>query len=412
MTKKVNIGKIASFIFILSLTIPLADGPTWRLVLFISLFLSPILLSIILKNSTLRIITLWQVIAIIVAFSVSAVGNRDHDPVLAISQTITFLAIIAVASGTVWSCRWLSVRQILSIWSIGAIANASMMGGRYEENPWKYGLALPVSIIVLLCLPRSKRLLALLVCVFLGFISGYFSFRAWILIMSIVLVSMVGSMLLGNRSSTSKRQRIFETGVIATLMTVFLAVGNAIGQLALDGRLGNYAGERARMSLETTGNALIGSRAEWGGSLSLFRTTPNGLGLGAIPSGEDAAVAVDGVLLPDVLKTASNVAMSFNSGRAEFHSGLWNNWAIFGLVGLGIIIAMSVVIALTYVKLVINPVYSVNLQVACFVLFAATIWNLLFSPTDPWQLGFCLGIAVWTLHRIKFRQKNEQRVSP
>ncbi|WP_152642522.1 hypothetical protein [Pseudarthrobacter chlorophenolicus] len=319
--------------------------------------------------------------------------SRSFDSRAALSESLLPLILVIAAASFYWSYRVLGAKQFLVLWSISAALFAPLMGGRFLENPWKFGLALPLSLLAIIIAGYYSSKMVTLAIVALMALSASLSFRSWLLVLGMaLLIHLFRSSKVKAPASNGRWRKI---GIVIALGTATVFGGNLMSDLALQGRLGEYAQTRTQQSIEASGNPFFGSRAEWGGAVALAQTEPLGMGVGIAPSSSDWATTISSLSLTEGLKDRSNVADSFRAGRIEFHSTLWNYWSYFGLAGaalsgFAIYFLFKAVLSLhTYTS------NRIGIPVgALAVLFTGAIWDILFSPVNSWTLAFALVVCV------------------
>jgi hypothetical protein len=402
---RMSFDRPVAYFCALASTIPIGTSQYLRLSLVLLVPMIPVILSQWLRSKRavgLAALVLLSALSGLLLASANAGSGRTWDSWTATSQIAQVLALIFSVSGTLWCCSILGFNRFLVVWSIGTALCSPLTADRFFDNPWKFGLALPVSLILLYMASKfSARVVTFVFLALMG-LSVLLSFRSWLLVLGAALLIHLFSAL---RTKNQQRNAIQRDSVrkvaLVTLLVLGISVGgNIFSDLALKGQLGEYAQSRTQQSLEVSGNPFIGSRAEWGGALALMQSEPFGLGAGIGPSGNDWAIAIEHLTLPDELKEKSNVASSFRSGRIEFHSTFWNFWSYFGFAGIGLVIYLIVILmkAILTLSSERHPNHDMPTAVVA-VLLVGVIWDILFSPNNSWTLGVAVAAALQVFAR-------------
>jgi hypothetical protein len=379
---------VAYFIAVSS-SMPLGNSQYLRVALIAILPLVPVLLSRWFRSwreITLTLLVVFSAGSGMVLAWLNTGQGRSWDQWTATSAIFQVLALVAAAAAAAWACRAIGFQRFLVVWCVGAIISTPFVGGRFLDNPWKFGLALPVSVLVLYIASQFSKRAVVGAFLLLMAVSTVFSFRSWLLILGAALLVYLFANIA--RKSATNRSNAKQFMLVVILVAGMSLAGNLLGDLALRGSLGQYAQTRTLQSLEASGNPFLGSRAEWGGALALMKSEPLGIGAGVGPSGNDWSTAIESLVLADELKEKSNVADSFRSGRIEFHSMLWNFWSNFGIPGL---VLMLFVLLIHFRAVLCLPTMgglgSAFPTAAISVLVIGSMWDILFSPTNSWTLA-------------------------
>ena len=319
---------------------------------------------------------------------------QDHDRTF---NTASFLygaalpvGLLASLVGAYWCSRQLGLQRFLLLSSVGLLAAAFLTYN--QTNPWKYGLALPISMLVLLLIARNRLLLGLVATPLLVAVSVAADYRSWI---AVVGVATILGVFTGRSWKPLPTSRVVSLGLIAAAAST--AIGWLITQASVAGMLGDYLKQRTDSQLATSsGNLLLGGRPEWGAAIGLFRESPLGIGIGVAPSYNDYAVAIRNMPISTALQENTNVATSFRAGVINFHSWFLNLWAVYSVAGvLFSILAIAFLIRATLVA--VTRISQTNLRAAVALLILGSIWDILFSPTLVAQLAIALAAALHIL---------------
>ena len=191
----------------------------------------------------------------------------------------------------------------------------------------------------------------------------------------------------GNSVSKPPRNRIALMVVSAVL--AFTVAPILFNSVSTSGILGNSVKVKTLSQETVTKNALLAGRPEQSAALALFKKYPFGFGIAVNPSSTDYFIAISNLPVVSGLQANSTVASYFKiDGRYSFHSYLWDFWALYGLVGLALILMYLYRSFCEIIKLKFN---SLLLAFASL----SAIWSLLFSPPLMHQnlLLFALAIS-------------------
>lgn len=390
-----RLDRAVAYFIVIASQVPLGSSQFLRASLVAIVPLLPVFLSEWCRGKKERNLLVLVVLCIIsgMLLALKNVGQeRNWNSWAAFSESVLPLVIVLAGAGLAWTCKVLGVRRVFVLWAVSAALFAPLMGGRFFENPWKFGLALPVSLLVIYFAGRRSPRLVTFSIVALMAVSASLSFRSWLLVLGLALLIHLFRTSAKKTSGTKERWQKF--GLVVVLGGATIIGGNVVSDLALRGYLGTYAQTRTQQSIDVSGNPFLGSRAEWGGALALARSEPLGMGAGVEPSSTDWATTISSLTLSEGLKDRSNVADSFRVGRIEFHSTFWNYWSYFGLAG--ILLAGIAIFYLCRALLALHGdvVRQTGLPVGVLaVLFTGASWDILFSPVNSWTLAFALVLS-------------------
>lgn len=317
------------------------------------------------------------------------------------------VGIFASVTGAYWCITRLGLQRFLLLAFAGLLAAAPL--AYRAENPWKYGLALPISMLVILLVARNRLLLGLVVTA-LAAVSIAADYRSWTAVLGIT----TAIVLLARRSWTlPSASRVASLGLV-TLTAVGL-VAWLIVKASTAGILGEYLEQRTNSQLAASnGNLLLGGRPEWGAAIALWRESPMGIGIGVTPSYNDYWVAIRNMpLASQGLQEISTVANSFKQGQVNFHSTFWTFWGVYGVAG-----AVFSILALVYfahaTMLAATRLGLPNVRAAVILLMLSSIWDILFSPQSAAQLAISLATALYifgdsTVAPIQTKDSKDER---
>src|SRR5690606_28296901 len=79
--------------------------------------------------------------------SLAVVIGREIVDNLVLYQAALLVGLGLLSVGCLWGIRVIGPRRFIALWSAGAIT-AFLLTGDLSNNPWKYGLALPVTLLL------------------------------------------------------------------------------------------------------------------------------------------------------------------------------------------------------------------------------------------------------------------------
>lgn len=302
---------------------------------------------------------------------------------LGVRNTFLVVAIGLCVPALLWARRIVGTRIVVLAFGWASLA-AVVLNGPDAENPWKFSLSLPVTMI-LLTLPGvyRNRPVEITVLVALGAVSAVNDARSAtaMLILAAALVGLPSPQVKARRSTI---------GVLVRLAAVGAAVYFAAQAIILDGLLGQAAQERTTRQIETAGSVITGGRPELGASAALIADQPWGYGAGTLasPAAVDRAKAGMAALGYDPNNGYVENYM-FGYGL-EVHSVAGDLWIWYGVPGA----LLAVLVALVVGRALVRHVAGTTLgAVACFVGIRA-IWDLAFSPLTTSVPNLLIAVAV------------------
>lgn len=320
--------------------------------------------------------------------------GRTFDTKWLFYESAMPLGLAASIAGAHWSISKLGLERFLQLSLAGVLAAVPLIDERNQDNLWKYGLAIPISILSILFLAKSRLVLGLIVVPMLTLVSISADYRSWIafLVLTTVLTVLPGNRL--TRPSTWRLTLVGLTSIAATIVISRLGVRMATG-----GAFGPDLQELTIRQLElSNGNLLLGARPGWGAAINLWQQNPFGIGIGVAPSANDYWLAVQSMPKLVAEQDASFILSYFLQGKIEFHSTFWTFWGIYGPVG-----ALFSLLALFYCSYAIivsaTSTRETHLRAAFVLLMLSSTWDILFSPTSVAILAIGLATSIHIIER-------------
>lgn len=382
--------------FTLPIRTPITGWLTFGML--IAVVIAPVLLQATRRSGRATLFTVLVAFALIAGW-LTREARLSVRPFTGISGQLTLyqigllVALLVSVYAAWWSCTVVGSRVFLTSWSAGLISYLSTIGVFQSENAWKYGLALPVTIIISVYFTRANKTHLGTAFAIIAGVSIAFSYRSWLAIAAVAFgyVIFLRVAKAGARPVARKYNLLVIGAVFSALIFGLYLL---IIKLATSGALGEYVMQRTLRQERIAGNALLGGRPEWGSAVGLASENPFGFGLGVTPSSSDLSLAIRSLPVGNrSLQDGSNVAEAFRSGSFSFHSTLWNFWANYGVGGAALIIFIILLMAVLVVRL---QGYSVDVGIVLPILLLCMgcIWDCLFSPTPIASIAAAVALAI------------------
>jgi hypothetical protein len=314
------------------------------------------------------------VVAMVAEVWLTAFTSADHSSTSTL--LITGLAVmveIAVGIGIMlWSRRFLLPWQIAVIFGIGLLAGIDPSAGLSASNPWRFGYAIPFTVIAFgLASITARRWVQLLVVLVFTAIATVANGRSEFAILLLTAI-----LLLWQIPRKRKVTRGAALRVLATLGVVAVVVYNLGESLAVNGYLGLAAQQRTVAQIDSAGSLILGGRPELAATIALMRYRPFGFGAGIQPSLADILTAKTGMASINYNPNSNYVDTFMFGNGIELHSMIGDVWAAAGLAGI-VLIAFIVFLAARGLGH-----HVAHGTASAVMIFAGikTAWNVAFSP--------------------------------
>ena len=309
-------------------------GPL-TLTLVIPLILIPVWASQTARYSR-GVVVLTGIGAIVNGLILNAVNASTHQVSLALTQAqiVLILELLLGAGALVW------VRSVLgSGWMallFGAGLLLQVLSHVSADNPWKFSLALPVTVCVLaLGWVLRAPWVELLTLPALAIISALSDSRSAASILAAAFLILAWQRLRSAFKLRSSALRVATNVVLLGLVTYFM-----MQSFILEGFLGEGAQLRSEAQIRSSGSLLLGGRPEIGATVALLRASPGGYGMGVLPTFADIYTAKSGMERLNYDPNNGYVERYMFGGGFEVHSVIGDLWLRCGLLGLAFIVAM------------------------------------------------------------------------
>ncbi|HEY3438541.1 MAG TPA: hypothetical protein VGK35_12710 [Actinotalea sp.] len=312
-------------------------------------------------------------------------ASADHQTSSTLSLTVTVnLLNFALLIGLVLWARTLLSRPV-----VGMLAGAGMLlgistDGRFAENPWRFGFAGPVTVLLLAAAwysgRRSLEVLAAVVLAAACALSGARSMFA-MLLLAAIMVTWVAIPRPHTRAGSRFRIVLFA----ALLGFGIYQVGQG---LILDGYLGEQTQLRTEQQVEQSGSLILGARPEAAATAALMVRRPWGYGAGTQADGSDVVAAKSGMAELNY-DPQNGYVEDYMFGRGiELHSTVGDMWAAFGPVG--VLLAGTVVVFV--VRGLTGELAHRTASALMVYLAVRSLWETFFGPF--YSAMILLGVTV------------------
>jgi hypothetical protein len=323
--------------------------------------------------------------------------SATHPPAEAgvLTELLPVISAGLSVGALLWGQRVLSPGLVVCLYAIGAFTTATM-GSRFAEDPWRFGFAMPSTMLLLgACMlirrrPR-KRLLAdttaLGALTAVTALSGARSMSAFLIMTAVLL-------LWQHRPRTAKRTT---SALLSLVLVGALGLGlyRALEGAALEGYLGQSAQVRTEKQTQAAGSLILGGRPEIGAAVALMLHEPLGYGAGTMATSTDMQVAKQGMSRLGYDPDNGYVEHYMFGTRIEVHSLIGDLWIWFGLAGLAL---SGWLLWLAAGYLGHSMAYRTGTALGIFLALQLG-WNLFFGPIISSLPPLALALGVFLLQR-------------
>lgn len=362
--------------------------------LIVAVVLLPVWLPALRRFVGARLLLGLGVLALLNGAWLTVWSSADHEisSGLATSTSLVLAGLLGGVGVVLWA-RTLLPAPWVGIWlGLGALAAAVARPDTWGVNPWKFALAVPVSIIVLsaarLWRRRTVDVGALVVlALFSATQDSRSAFALYLVAAALLLWQAVPSRVKGEASSWRRRLQ-----VLAVMGAVVAATYNLGVSLILEGHLGESAQQRTLDQIRTSGSLLLGGRPELAATVALMQERPLGFGPGTLPSPSDVATAKTGMSTIHYDPDNGYVERFMFGTQFRLHSVVGDLWAAFGIAGAALALAILVLVVLALAGAVTAKQASGMTVWLTFL----TAWNLMFGTLNGSTTAFVavLGLAL------------------
>ncbi|CAN5331160.1 hypothetical protein BH11ACT1_BH11ACT1_12770 [soil metagenome] len=316
-------------------------------------------------------------------------ASSDHqtNQTITIRNSLVFASLPIFVGFLIWAAKHLSP-QALALWFGVSLLLGFSSGGAYASNPWKFGFATPVTIIVLaLAWWTGWRVIQAGAALLVGAVSAFGDARS-----GFATLFLVAIVILWEGRSVSGTRRTAGIRTVGFLAGLGLGGYWLIQSLILDGALGEATRARTEAQIEQSGSLVIGGRPEIGAFQALFSHHPLGFGSGTILRNDDILVAKEGMAALGYQPNNGYVEVYMFGGQIELHSVIGDMWAWAGISGLLLAVCLVVVIGPGTARTIGASTSSALMLFLAFRFF----WDLCFSPfvSSSMNLYLVLGLGL------------------
>ncbi len=355
---------------LLGLNQPIALGLTTGTVVVLGLV--PVWAFHLFRYRFAKLIVALALAAIVVGTLLMVLSQgRDYDPRLALDSVMLLVTGIGGVGLLLWARSILPTYRVVVAFGLGYLLSV-LPNLATSDNPWKYQLSIPLSLIALALVSRSPRLWPTLTTLsVIGLISIATNSRSFF-----GFCLLAGALVLWQHRPVSGERpmnKLATVGLIALLLAGMYSLGTS---LLAGGYLGEEAQNRTVAQIQEGGSLLAGGRPEWTATWQLMQTQPMGLGLGAVPNSEDIWTAKEGLKSVGIETNNGYVDNFMFAGQVKLHSIIADLWASYGLVGL----ALGLFLAWVLVYSLLDRLAE-RRATGLVCLFAIIgVWDLAFGP--------------------------------
>lgn len=351
-----------------------------------SAIIAPLWLSTLRRYQGAATMVILGLLAIVSGLLITGFAAGDHvvSSYLVTMNSARIAGILLSVGALLWARSIIGTPRMASLYGLGMVFGLPF-GASFETNPWKFGLSVPIAILLLgLSWWIGRRWLDIVLLVTLSLISAANDSRsaAAMFLMAAAIVTMQRIPVARGRAHAW--WALGRMAIVGYL--VFLLAQAAI----LEGYLGTSTEQRSEAQIEASGSLILGGRPELGATVSLLLRQPGGYGSGTSPSMTDVLVAKSGMSSLGYDPNNGYVERYMFSPGFEVHSIIGDVWILFGVVGLAWLL-VTVGFALFGVSSRLTDRRISGLEL---FLGIRTVWDLFFSPLPSSLVTMTLFFAV------------------
>ncbi|QCB94431.1 hypothetical protein [Cellulomonas shaoxiangyii] len=339
-----------------------------------------------------RWLTATSGIAVVAGFWLTRLAAADHttNTTIAVRNSVLVIGLPVLVGFLIWACRQVPPPLLAVCFGVAMLVTVRS-GGAFASNPWKFGFATPVTIVVLgLAWWSGRRAVQVAGALLISAVHALNDARSAFAILFLVAVVMLWE----GRPTTGTRR---SSGLRAGALVAGLGTGAywLVQALILDGAFGEATQVRTQAQIAQSGSVLLGGRPEIGAFRALLAHRPIGFGSGTTLTSEEILVAKEGMAAVGYEPNNGYVENYMFGGQIELHSGVGDLWAWAGAAGLLLAVVLVVLVG-AHTARGIAACTSVALGLALGFRF---LWDMLFSPlvssTTNLVLLLGLGFGAW-----------------
>ncbi len=358
-----------------------------------AVFLAPVCLPVLIRYPLARLVVVGTPLALVWGYVLALKAAADHSVDVTHMQVIMGVVLTGTAALVLvlWARTFVSVNRVAILFGIGLLMRALMRG----DFTWKFGLAMPVTFIVMGLVGQARnRVLPAVVILSMGafgIVTGARSYFAFCFIAAILILWQATPSRIREESPGGALRR---WAPALLMLGLGLVVYFSVSALLVNGAFGRNMQERSQAQVEASGSLIAGGRPEWAATRELVRNRPHGFGVGVIPTWGDLEAGKAGLASINVDAGGYTKYYMFG-GSFELHSVMADFWVNFGFAGL----ALMLVVLFCLVR---NVSTLVSMKLAApIVLFSTLIslWAMFFGPMYTDWLPMCVALGLSMLTR-------------
>jgi hypothetical protein len=288
-----------------------------------------------------------------------------------VQQSVAMLGFVIGVGVVLWARTLLKPAQIGLLFGFGMLIDALTDHSGWQDNPWKYSLAVPVSVIVLGAAMLGSTLVQVAGLIALAVVSVALDSRSYS-----AALALTGVLLIWRAARSKSVTGLTRLRIAALIGAVGLATYLLATSLLVNGYLGRDAQARSIEQIQASGSLILGGRPELAATIALMKNHIAGYGAGVVPTPNDILVAKAGLAGINYAPNNGYVERYMFGDQFELHSVFGDMWARWGLAGL----ALALLIALVVLRALVETVSGRTGDVLTAFAAVWTIWNLGFSP--------------------------------
>lgn len=341
-----------------------------------------------------RTLLLLTGLAIVVGVWLTELASQDHrTPTrMMVNGVIVLLNAVLGACVVVWARTRMSDAAVASLFGFGMLLGIDR-GGRFAESPWRFGFAIPLTVLLLGLAWMSRKgwlqVVTALALAGMSAINGGRSTAAMLFLAAVITLQQVAWRRRSSKAVSRARAVVLVGGLCVALYY--------LGQAAiLDGYLGKDAQERTQEQIALSGSLIAGARPEFGATVALAQHRPYGFGVGVVPNTQDLLEAKAGMAKLRYNPDNGYVERYMFGDGIELHSTAADLWAEFGFAGLAVALYAVWIVLRGYTLAFSRHAASALLT----YLAIRTLWNVLFSPLTSSVVLFALAVGLLAVRRV------------
>lgn len=328
--------------------------------------------------------------------ALSSINAHDHQISRGEFVTATFM-MVSVLFGVgflLWARQILTEGGLTASFGLGLLCSIGLNSdlGLFSTNPWKFGFALPVTIIVLGLIQKTgRREFEFIAVLVLAMISALSDARSAFAILLLTALATGWQLLPRIRTRRGSALR-----VVLGLGVAAVAVYNLGQALILNGFLGEETQQRTAQQINESGSLILGGRPEITATLNLMRHHPLGFGSATLPNYDDIQVAKSGMAAINYDPNNGYVENWMFGRGFRLHSIFGDLWAHYGVIGLVFAGFVLVTVLRRLGQTLVTKSASAVLLYTSFL----TLWNVFFAPFYSSLRMLTLVLALGLLYKL------------